>query len=212
MSDPHQPFQESSLDRDALARRRRAILEATASVCAEKGYPELNVAAIADRAGFATNAFREVFPDEQEAFLELLSSEGERLLGRVEEACGQTGADPVSRVERGLRTVLEWVDENPRDAQVCIVESIRATTRVFEWRKQTLDRFVALLRTAAPAVFSESPELLGELMVAGVYAVLVRRLERPTPGLAVNLAPELTELLLGTYPNSGGWSLDGWKG
>jgi AcrR family transcriptional regulator len=196
MSDPHQPSPESGPRRDALARDRRAILEATAAVCGEKGYPDATVADIVARAGIGAEAFHRVFPDKEEAFLELLSIEEERLLGRVEDACVRTEYT-ASRVGHGLLAALEWVDENPRDARVCIVEPTRATTRIFERRERTLDRLAGLLREHAPRPAS-APELLEELMVAGVCEVLGGRLSSGDASQAVDLAPELTQLL-GSY-------------
>lgn len=203
MSDPQQPSPENDRGRNAPA-RRLAILEATAAVCAERGYPEATVDEIAARAGLALADFCQVFPDKEEAFLELLSLEEGRLLTLVEDECAKT-EDPVSRIEGGLRAALSWVDENPRDARVCIVEPTRATAHIFERREQTLERLAGLLRTNAPPGPSSVPELFEELLVAGVCEVLGGRLTTGTVGRAVDLAPELAELLLGPYlPPPGG--------
>jgi AcrR family transcriptional regulator len=198
MSHPHQPPPDGGDSRDALTRRRLEILEATVAVCAEKGYPEASVADIAKRAGMGVEGFRRVFPDKEEAFLGLLSIEEKQFLDQVEDGCGKAHGGAASRVERGLRSALEWVDENPRDARVCIVEPTRATTRIFERREQTLDRLADLLREHGPRR-EIAPELLEELLVAGVCEVLGGRLSTGHASRAVDLAPELTELLLGTY-------------
>ncbi len=196
MPDPRQPPPENAPSRDARA--RRAIVEATASVCAQKGYPDTTVGDVAARAQIDVDSFLKVFPDVEEAFIELLSVEEHRLLGQVEEACVKTD-DPASRIERGLRATLRWVDENPRDARVCIVEPTRATRRVFERREQALERLADLLRSTAPPAPSAVPALFEELLVAGVCEVLGGRLRDGEPGRAIDLAPELAELLLGPY-------------
>jgi AcrR family transcriptional regulator len=198
MSDPHQPLPENHPSRDPIARRRRAILEATAAVCAENGYPDATVAEIASRARIGIDAFHGVFADKEEAFLALLSIEAERLLRLVEEACDKSEA-PASRIGRALVAVLEWVDENPRDARICIIEPTRATRSVFERREETLERLALLLRSNAPPGPSVAPELIEEMLVAGVCEVLGGRLGSGDTGRAVDLAPELTELVLGPY-------------
>jgi AcrR family transcriptional regulator len=173
-------------------------------VCAERGYPDATVREIAARAGVGIDIFKWVFGNKEDAFLALLWVEERRLLGKVEEACDKA-KDPASRIEGGLRAALEWVDENPREARVCIVEPTRATTRIFEKREQTLERLAGLLRTNAPSGPSAVPELFEELLVAGVCEVLGDRLSTGTVGRAVDLVPELAELLLGPYmPPSGG--------
>ena len=202
MSDLHKPPLKSPPSRDPLA-QRRAIVEATFAVCAESGYPEATVAEIAQRAGGGIDGFRASFADKEQAFLELLSIEEGRLLGRVEGGCVGVD-DPASRIERGLLAVLEWVDDSPRDARVCIVESTRATRRIFERREQTLERLAVLLESNAPRGPVPMPASFGDLLVAGVCEVLGHRLSTGEGGRVIDLAPELNELLLGSYlPPSG---------
>lgn len=179
---------------------RRRIAEATAVVCAQKGYPEATVREIAARAGVAPEVMREIFSSKEEALLGLLSIADEELLGRVESACEKAGDDTAARIERGLRSVLEWVDENPRLARACIVEPTRATKRVFERREQTLERLALLLRSSVSPRPEAVPELLEEFLVAGVCEVLGDRLSGGTGARALDLAPELTQLLLASYP------------
>jgi hypothetical protein len=138
-------------------------------------------------------------PETEEAFLELLSSAEEQVLGRVESACDKSGDDAPTRIERGLRSVLEWVDENPGVARVCIVEPTRSSRRIFERRQQTLERLAVLLRFNAPPA-AGVPELLEELLVGGVCEVLGGRLGHAGGARAIDLAPELTELLIASYP------------
>jgi AcrR family transcriptional regulator len=195
MSDPQKPPPDSDPSREAA---RLAILDATAAVCAERGYPDATVREIAARAGVGIDTFKWVFGTKEDAFLALLWVEERRLLGKVEEACDKA-KDPPSRIEGGLRAALEWVDENPREARVCIVEPTRATTRIFEKREQTLERLAGLLRTNSPPAPSYAPELLEDLLVAGVCEALGGRLGSGDPERAIDLAPELTELLLGPY-------------
>jgi AcrR family transcriptional regulator len=197
MSEPHLPSPGDD-NGGASERRRRAILEATAAVVAESGYPDATVRAIATRARLGVDSFHRVFRGKEEAFLALLAIEERRLLGAVEAACERTD-DPASRVEAGLRAALEWVDANPRDARVCIVEPTRSTRRIFERREQTLDLLAGLLRSNAPSPPEFVPEMLDDLLVAGVCEVLGGRLSTESPGRAVDLAPELNELLLGPY-------------
>ncbi len=139
------------------------------------------------------------FDDEGE-ILGLLSSAEAELLGRVGSVCDKVDDDPRTRIERGLRAVLEWVDENPRVARACIVEPTRSTRRVFERREQTLQRLAELLRLNAPPGSSGAPEVLEELLVAGVCEVLGGRFGDGGEAHALDLAPELTELLIGSYP------------
>lgn len=139
-------------------------------------------------------------PDAEDALLELLSSAEQEVLGRVEAACDKVGADAPTRIERGLRSVLEWVDENPGVARVCIVEPTRSSRRVYERRQQTLERLAVLLRLNAPIAAAEAPDLLEELLVGGVCEVLGGRLSHDAGARTLDLATELTELLIASYP------------
>jgi AcrR family transcriptional regulator len=179
-----------------LRQQQLAIVEATLGVCAETGYLDATVDDIAKQAGVRTENFHRVFSGKENAFLELLSIEERRLFSRIKSGCAKT-ADTARRIELGIRAVLGWVDENPRDARVCIVESTRATTRIFERREQTLDRLAASLRSCklGPGL-GQPPDLLEELLIGGVCEVLGDRLSKDAAAPVSDLAPELIELFL----------------
>jgi AcrR family transcriptional regulator len=179
-----------------LRQQQLAIVDATLGVCAETGYLDATVDDIARQAGVRIENFHRLFSGKEDAFLELLSIEERRLFSRIESRSVKT-ADTARRIEIAIRAALGWVDENPRDARVCIVESTRATTRIFQRREQTLDRLAASLRSCRPGPgLGSPPELLEELLVGGVCEVLGDRLSKGDAAPVSDLAPELIELFL----------------
>jgi AcrR family transcriptional regulator len=177
---------------------QRELTEAAAEVFAEKGYPEATVEDVAVRAGASVDRFHELFPDKEAALLALLESVEADLFERAKGGCASAGERADERLELTLRALLGWVDEKPPVARTCLFETNRATPVVFERRKRILGRLAALLRANhRPSL--DVPEMYEELVVGGICEVLSMRVVRGEAKRAVDMAPELTELLVRSY-------------
>jgi AcrR family transcriptional regulator len=170
------------------------ITEAAAAVFAEEGYSEATVAEIAARAEISVGRFHELFPDKEAALLALLESVEVDLFERARDGCSDAGEAPGERVESTLRALLSWVDERPPVARACLLETNRATPAVFDRRVQILDRLAALLRANHPSL-PEAPAMYEELLVGGICEVLSMKVVGNEELSAVDLAPELAQLL-----------------
>lgn len=173
----------------------RKFTEAAAEVFAEKGYAEATVEGIAARAGAAVAGFHEFFADKEAVLLALLGSVEVDLFERARSGCAAAGDAPGERVESTLRALLAWVDERETVARTCLLETNRATPVVFDRRSRILDRLAALLRANQPS-FPEAPEMYEQLLIGGICEVLSMKVVGDGELSAVDLAPELAELLI----------------
>ena len=110
----------------AVVRSQRArIIQATAAVTKEKGYPNATVAQIVAEAGVAKEAFYRHFGDKQDAFLAAQDAPGQQILEALVRA--YFSADEWhERVWRAMRTLLELVAANPVMSHLRLVECYSA--------------------------------------------------------------------------------------
>jgi AcrR family transcriptional regulator len=110
---------------DVVARNQRErLVAAMAEVCAEQGYAEATVAAVAKRAGVSSLTFYKQFADKRDCML----AAHRQLLGRLLEEVDQ--ASDGGRSEVGphavLHTALEIFAADPPSARLLTVEILAA--------------------------------------------------------------------------------------
>lgn len=160
---------------EVVARNQRErLLAAMAEVCAEKGYVDTSVAAVAKRAGVSSVTFYEQFADRRDCMLAAHEHLSERLLEEIDRAAkDEPGAGA------GVHRVLAVLAADPPSARLLSVE-VLATGPWGAARHEALVEALAerLGATAAPGGGSLAPEaawaraagmlaLVGRLAMAG---------------------------------------------
>jgi len=87
--------------------RRQQLLTFATRRFAENGYHPTSVAEIVQGLGVGKGVFYWYFASKEELLTELLKSSNHELRKRQQQAIG-TEADPVRRIELGMRATLEW--------------------------------------------------------------------------------------------------------
>ena len=87
--------------------RREQLIACAAQLFAERGYHPTSVADIVAALGVGKGVFYWYFQSKEELLTELLKSSNHELRKRQQQAIGDE-ADPVRRIERGIRASLEW--------------------------------------------------------------------------------------------------------
>jgi AcrR family transcriptional regulator len=185
----------------SAADQRRRILEATADLVAEHGYPEATIEQIVRRARVGYATFYKHFADKQEAYLALLDAATERTLYVVEEAYdGEAGPWP-DKVGAALGALLKQVAEHPNVARACLVEAPTAGPAAAARHEATLKRFEPLLRPGRELNprQAELPETLEDTLAGGVLWVINQRLLAGEEDELRGLLPEALEFLLRPY-------------
>ena len=169
--------------------QRNRILTAAVQTIEEVGYNEMTVALVIGRAKVSRKTFYDVFLDREDCFRAAFDETVAQARGLVLEACAeQTGWRETARA--GLGRLLQFMDEEPGLAKLCVVEALGAGERVMASRARVLSELAAFIDRgrAARGLAREPPEVTAEGVVGAVFAVVYTR-------IAENDDRPLTDLL-----------------
>ena len=159
-----------------VSNQRERILDAVADVASLAGYAAMTVKDIIATAGVSRRAFYDNFRDKEEAYLAAYDAAVAQVIGLMREAIGENDSFP-GRVRDCLAAGLEFVANEPRFADMCIVEAPAAGRQAIERRNGAIAAVAALLHAAAEDGTSgpTPPALVAEMIVGGVYEVVYAR-------------------------------------
>ncbi len=194
---------DSLLGRAVPARRtdefhRVRLMRALATVAWE-GERKPTVAAIVERAGTSPRTFYQWFSDVEDCAIASFDDG----VQRATVAALSSGLPErwPARVRVVISSLLEFFEEEPAIAHLCLVASLRGGERMLQRRAcilEQLTRWVDLGRSyAAPG--REIPALNAEAAVAGAAGVLHDRLRRSRSPRLRELAGDLTAIVLAPY-------------
>src|SRR5690242_2732228 len=92
--------------------RRTQLMEFAARRFAENGYHPTSVAEIVQGLGVGKGVFYWYFDSKEQLFLEILREAQQDLRRSQQQAIGDT-ADPVARMELGMRATMRWSADHP---------------------------------------------------------------------------------------------------
>lgn len=115
------------VDRDERQRQRRERLIAAAlAVFGEQGFHASTVRDVCRRAELTSRYFYESFDSMEALFEAVYVGVSRELMHKVMEVLQQTPMDPEKLAEAALRQFLEFIQEDPRRAQVTLIDSLNA--------------------------------------------------------------------------------------
>jgi hypothetical protein len=88
----------------------------------------------------------------------------------------------ADRVRAGLFALLEFFDQEPALARLCVLDSAQAGPAVLARRSEVLDRLARVLDDERAPARGYPPPLTAQAVVNGVLGVLHQRLQDPSPG------------------------------
>jgi AcrR family transcriptional regulator len=184
--------------------QRMRILGAMAEVASERGAGSVTVAHVVARAGVSRRTFYDLFADREECFL-----------AAFEEAIGRVGASVIDayeheaswreRIRAALWSLLVFLDEEPAQARLCVVESLAAGPRVLERRAQVQRALVQAIdegREGAGRSGRKAPQLpplTAEGVVGAVLSVIHTRLSEAGAKPLTGLLGELMSVIVMPY-------------
>lgn len=189
------------LSREFVAQNQRArLLAALAECLAEKGYEGTTVSLIGKRAGVSKSDFYKQFESKDACFVAAYDDGVERIRARVKEACAER-EDWGAGVIAALDSMLGLLVAEPAQAQLVLVEGLRAGRGVYERYQAAVQNFVPFLRDGAPAPpgGARPPEATDEAVVGGIASLLARRVLAGQTKKLRRLLPEIAEFALTPY-------------
>ncbi len=190
------------IERQQVADIQRArMLAAMTDLARERGVDSVTVAHVVARAGVSRRTFYELFEDREDCFLTAL----DHGVGQVAEVVlpayeGQSAWS--DRIRAALTALLEFFDEEPGTAALCVVDALGAGPRALERRSQVLDCVIAVVgqgRAEAPAEEEGLNELTAEGVVGAVLGVLHARLQGRNPKPLSGLRGQLMSMIVLPY-------------
>lgn len=188
------------LSREFVAQNQRErLLAALAECLQERGYDGTTVSMIGQRAGVSKSDFYKQFESKDACFLGAYKDAIECIRERLRSACGD-GGEWASRVLAALAALLEYLAAEPAQAQLVLVEGLRAGRGVYDLYQGALQSFVPLLREGAPAPAGGEPPLAtDEAVVGGIASLLARRVLGGEAEKLPEFLPEIAEFALTPY-------------
>ena len=189
------------LSREFIAEHQRdRLLAAIADSLDEHGYDGTTVSAIAGRAGVSKSDFYRHFGSKDECFFAAYDGAVERLRADVVSACAGEGEWALG-VCAGLGAALAGLTAEPGQANLLLVEGLRAGPGVYGRFQVAVESFVPYLRDRAPegAGAGRPPEAADEAVVGGIASLLGRRVLAGETARLERFFPELAEFALTPY-------------
>lgn len=173
---------------------------ALAECLRERGYEGTTVSMIGQRAGVSKSDFYKQFESKDACFLGAYEDAVGAIREQLTASC-ERGGEWAARVLTGLTALLEHLAAEPAQAQLVLVEGLRAGRGVYDLYQGALQSFVPLLREGAPAPLDGEPPPLAtdEAVVGGIASLLARRVLADETERLPEFLPEIAEFALTPY-------------
>jgi AcrR family transcriptional regulator len=180
--------------------QRERILDAIVDVASLAGYAEMSIEEIIGTAGVSRRTFYDLFSDKDEAFLEAVDQVSSELVERVRTAY-ESADSFAAGVRNGLAAFLHFLADEPRYADLLIVEVLAAGPETVARRNRVMDSFAAMVLAGArqlPAT-RRPPDLAAETIIGGIYEVVFSRVLQGETTELPALLPDLAYAVIQPY-------------
>ncbi len=178
------------------------ILSAIVHVSSEHGPEGATIERITGLAGVSRRTFYELFEDRSDCLLAAFEEAAALAARRAGAAC-ETHERWVDRIRAGLFALLQFFEEEPKLARLCVVQSAAAGPAALARRRELLDQLARMIDQGRGAARRQPPPLTAEGMVGGALGVIHSRLLEPDPGALIELLNPLMSFLVLPYLGGG---------
>jgi AcrR family transcriptional regulator len=169
---------------------RARLVKAIVPMAAQDGCLQVQVGALARRAGVSRATFYEVFPGKEDCFLAAQREVGERLMGDTRRAASESAAPSIAKAT--VTALVDFADQEPlafnflmREALLAGPRSIREHGRLLATLEREIENAWDQLPDSAA-----TPDLPATILLAGIIGVLgihIRRGQGPLTDLRGDL-------------------------
>lgn len=177
---------------------RSRILNAFAQITAEQGEEAATVTRAVAMAGVARPTFYAYFADRGACLAALLEEAVEQVTQRAGAAYRREAAW-TARIRAGLVALLEWLDENPALARICVGRAVAAGLPALTRGCDIQEELVALIDAGSTGSSSRPPQLVAEGVIGGALGVIHAHLLAADPEPLVGLADPLMSMIVLPY-------------
>jgi AcrR family transcriptional regulator len=179
--------------------RREALLKAMVRVVGRKGYDATSVADVIAEAGTSRTTFYKNFDDKHDCFLAAYEAMAERVFDTIVAECD--GERPwVSRVRKGLETLIEIFALEPELARTAVVEVAVAGADARQLHWDAVNRFKGYLEAGREAEADKDlPDQISVMAVGAVSGLIFDELVAGRAEQLPELMPDLLFAMLVPY-------------
>ena len=184
-------------ERQAASNPPERVLRALAAEVAEKGYPEVTVAEVVERAATSQRTFYEHFANREDALIAALDSGSALMLGKTLPAF-RRAPDWQHAVRRAYDAMFAFGIEEPEYSKLGAVEMYAAGKRALQTRDTIMEGLEALL---APGyeIAPETPAIAAEAIGGAIYALVYDQVKTKGPASLPELVPMATYMTLAPF-------------
>jgi AcrR family transcriptional regulator len=187
------PFEE----RQAVTNPADRVLRALAAVVAEKGYPDVTVAEIVERASTSQRTFYEHFANKEEALLAALDAGSAQWLANTLPAF-RRAQDWQHAVRGAYDGMFAFGIEEPEYSRLGAVEMYAAGKRALETRDRIMEQLEALLGPGFD-VAPKTPAIAAEAIGGAIHALAYDQVKAKGPESLPELVPMSTYMTLAPF-------------
>jgi AcrR family transcriptional regulator len=194
------PPQGQSVRMHAVEAQRVRILWAAVRVASEHGADGVTASRVIEQAGVSRRTFYDLFSDRADC-LRAATEHVVQLAGARAAAAYAAEIRWRDGLRAGLYALLEFFEQEPALARLCVVGTTPAGTAALKRRQEVLDRLARVLdagRTPVPSP-REMPPLTAEALVGGALAIVQARLLAAEPPPLTDLLNPLMSVILQPY-------------
>jgi AcrR family transcriptional regulator len=186
------------------ANQRQRLISAAASAISERGYADLAVQDLVDRAGVSRRTFYQLFEDKLDCVFAAHNAAFSRLNSLIVDACAAESAWPDG-VVAAVREALEYAAASPDEARLILISSHTSSEPALARRGRAAhEQLAALLRSGRQrAKGGPPPPAATEEAIIGAAMSLVGNCLLDEPERLPDLAPELVQIILTPYLGDG---------
>lgn len=180
------------------AAQRLRIISAMVALASENGAASTTVTELVRLAGVSRKTFYELFEDRGDCML--ATTEHALALACERAEVGYRGGEQwIDGVRGGLEALLQFFDEKPQLARICIVQSAAAGPAALARRGEALGGFATVVDEGRALARHQPPPLTAEGIVGGVVSVVTTRLLSPEPAPLLDLVNPLMSAIVLPY-------------
>lgn len=182
----------------AGAGQRMRIVSAMTTLAATQGANTTTVADVVGLAGVSRKTFYELFEDRTDCLLAAIDHALAIAAERVRAA--EAADEPwIEQIRAGLTALLQFFDEEPQLARLCVIQSLAVGPPVFARRAEVLRELARAVDDGRLRSRRQPPPLTAESLVGGVLSVIGTRLAQEDSRPLLELVNPLMSLIVLPY-------------
>ncbi len=198
------PSGRSELPREVIVKsQRERIVDATATIVAEKGLAALTIPEIARRASVSNQTFYAIYESKDAAFLGAQKVGMHQALRVTVAAFEGGGEDWAPAVRAGIAALVEYLVSEPEHAHLTLVDTFAASPEALAIREQAMEGFRSYLAPGVELAREQGggceEAVAAEAVAGGIWQVLHRYIERGAIMELPTAIPQLTYFALAPF-------------